>query len=62
VLRFDLLINVVCVKQPHASATKRRIKHDAGLDVWVKETATCNVDKTGRQRRKALLSRSRPRG
>jgi hypothetical protein len=62
VLRFDLLINVDCVNQPQALAKKRSIKHDAGLDVWVKETAPCNDDKTGRQRRKALLSRSRPKG
>ncbi len=48
VLRFELMINVVCVTQPQGSERKRSMKHFAGLDVSVKETSVCIVDETGR--------------
>ncbi len=47
-LRFKLMINVVCVTQPQASERKRSMKHFAGLDVSVKETSICIVDETGK--------------
>lgn len=48
VLCFELMVDVVCVKQPQASGRKRSMKHYAGLGVSVKETAICIVDETGR--------------
>ena len=48
VLRFRLMVDVVCVEQPQASWEERSMKHYAGLDVSVKETSICIVDEEGR--------------
>src|SRR5580704_14258773 len=48
VLRFRLMVDVVCVEQPQASWEERSMKHYAGLDVSVKETSICIVDEAGR--------------
>src|SRR6202795_3071071 len=48
VLRFRLMVDVVCVEQPQASWEERSMKHYAGLDVSVKETSLCIVDEAGR--------------
>ena len=45
--RFRLMVDVVCVEQPQASWEERSMKHDAGLDVSVKETSLCIVDEAG---------------
>src|ERR1700676_2027272 len=42
------MVDVVCVEQPQASWEERSMKHDAGLDVSVKETSLCIVDEAGR--------------
>ena len=47
-LRFRLMVDVVCVEQPQASWEERSMKHYAGLDVSVKETSICIVDEAGR--------------
>ena len=49
VLRFELMINVVCVEAAASSRRRRKhsMKHYAALDVAVKETAVCIVDETG---------------
>jgi len=41
------------LKQPQASGRKHSMKHYAGLDVSVKETAICIVDEDGRICREA---------
>src|SRR6202795_949584 len=48
VLRFRLMVDVVCVEQPQASWEERSMKHYAGLGVSVKETSLCIVDEAGR--------------
>src|ERR1700726_2359809 len=48
VLRFRLMVDVVCVEQPQASWEERSMKHYAGLNVSVKETSICIVDEAGR--------------
>ena len=47
-LRFRLMVDVVCVEQPQASWEERSMKHYAGLAVSVKETSICIVDEAGR--------------
>jgi hypothetical protein len=48
VLRFGLMINVIC--SPTATNIRKEAqleKYDAGLDVSLKETSVCTLDETG---------------
>lgn len=42
------MVDVICAEQPQASWDKRSMKHNAGLDVSVKEKSICIVDEAGR--------------
>jgi transposase len=49
VLRFRLMIDVVCGWRSHKhQEEKRSMKHYAGLDVSVKETSVCIIDEMGK--------------
>lgn len=48
VLRFELMINVVCTSSHKHQMEKRSMKYFAGLDVSLQEISICVVDETGR--------------
>jgi len=55
-LRFRLMVNVVYVGGSHKhQMVKHSTKHYAGLDVSLKESSICIVDKTGRVCREAKV-------
>lgn len=56
VLRFEPMINVVCLGAATASEGKRSMNYYAGLDVSAKETAVCIVDETGKIRRELKVA------